>query len=80
MSWTLADAKNRFSELFDKVLCEGPQIVSRRGKEEVVVVAAVEFARLHGERHGFVDFLVGGAPLDGIGIDRDRSPPREVEP
>lgn len=80
MSWALADAKNRFSELCDKALRDGPQTVSRRGKEEVVVVAAAAFARLRGERHRFVDFLVGGAPLDGIGIDRDRSPPREVEP
>ena len=48
MSWALADAKNRFSELFDRALREGPQIVSRRGKEEVVVVAAAEFARLRG--------------------------------
>lgn len=80
MSWALADAKNRFSELFDRALREGPQIVSRRGKEEVVVVAAAEFARLRGERRGFVDFLVDGAPLDGVEIGRDRSLPREIEP
>lgn len=79
MSWALAEAKNRFSELFEKALREGPQTVSRRGKEEVVVVAAAEFARLQGKRRGLVDFLMDGTPLDEIEIDRDRSLPREVE-
>jgi hypothetical protein len=29
--WALQDAKNRFSEMVDKTLTEGPQTVSRRG-------------------------------------------------
>jgi prevent-host-death family protein len=79
MAWPLAEAKNRFSELFEKALREGPQRVSRRGKDEVVVVAAETFERLRRPRRGFVDFLVEGAPLEGVELDRDRSPAREVE-
>jgi prevent-host-death family protein len=79
MAWPLAEAKNRFRELFEKALREGPQRVRRRGKDEVVVVAAATFERLQGRRQSFVDFLVEGAPLDGVEIGRDRSPAREVE-
>jgi hypothetical protein len=53
--------------------------VSRRGKEEVVVVAAATFARLQAPRRRFVDFLVEGSPLEGVEIERDRSMPRKVE-
>ena len=36
MAWRLADAKNRFSEVFNRALAEGPQRVLRR--DEAVVV------------------------------------------
>ena len=78
MTWALAEAKNRFSEVFDKALREGPQRVSRRGKEEVVVMAASEFERLQGEKASFVDFLLSGPSFDDLDLERDRSPMRKV--
>jgi prevent-host-death family protein len=51
-SWLLQDAKARFSELVRRVKAEGPQRVTVRGREEVVVVSADEFRRLRGERTG----------------------------
>jgi len=42
-SWPVQDAKARFSELLDTTLREGPQIVTRRGKEEAVVVPIDEW-------------------------------------
>jgi prevent-host-death family protein len=50
--WLLQDAKARFSELVRRARSEGPQLVTVRGREEVVVVAADEFRRLKGERTG----------------------------
>ena len=38
-TWQLQDAKARLSELIDKAESEGPQMVTRRGKETVVVVS-----------------------------------------
>ena len=38
-TWPLQDAKARFSELLDKAESQGPQIVTRRGKEAAVVVS-----------------------------------------
>jgi antitoxin Phd len=38
MSWPLGEAKNRFSEVVDRALREGPQEVTRHGEPVVVVV------------------------------------------
>ena len=46
MVWPVFDAKARFSELLDATLKEGPQIVTRRGKEEAVLVGIDEWKRL----------------------------------
>jgi len=45
--WALQDAKARFSELVDASLQEGPQVVTRRGVETVVVVPVEEWRRLN---------------------------------
>jgi len=47
MSWPVADAKARFSELLDATLKDGPQIVTRRGIETAVVVPIAEWKRLN---------------------------------
>lgn len=36
--WQVQTAKARFSELLEKVVAEGPQVVTRRGVETAVVV------------------------------------------
>lgn len=46
-TWQLQEAKSRFSELVDRTLAEGPQLITRRGAEAVVVIAAPEFRRMH---------------------------------
>ena len=45
-TWQLQEAKARFSELIDKALSEGPQVVTRRGKEEAIVVSVATFRDL----------------------------------
>ena len=45
-AWPLQDAKARFSELVDTAIKKGPQIVTRRGVETVVVVPIEEWRRL----------------------------------
>jgi len=46
MAWQLQDAKARFSELIEKTLREGPQVVTRRGVETAVVVPIEQWQRL----------------------------------
>ena len=45
-TWQLQAAKARFSELFRLARSEGPQWVTRHGKESVVVVPAEQFRQL----------------------------------
>ena len=44
--WKLEDAKTHFSEVVRRARSEGPQHVSLRGKEAVVVIATEELDRL----------------------------------
>ena len=73
----MADAKNRFSELMRRALSEGPQRVRRR-KEAVVMVAEEEYERLAGARPDFKDYLMQGESFDGLDLERDDTPTRDV--
>ena len=46
--WQLQDAKARFSEVVRRACAVGPQHVSVRGRDEVVVVSADEYRRMSG--------------------------------
>jgi len=45
-SWRLEEAKARFSELARRARASGPQHVTVRGQEAVVVLSAEDYARL----------------------------------
>jgi prevent-host-death family protein len=79
VDWQLADAKNRFSELVNRALAEGPQRVRRRG-DAVVVVAQRDYDKLTGKRADFKQFLLAKGPsLEGVDLTRDRSPMRRIK-
>jgi len=78
MTWRLADAKNRFSEVVNRALAGDPQVVLRR-HDAVVVVARRDYEKLKGKRLSFKQFLLGKGPsLHGLELKRDRSPMRKV--
>lgn len=79
MDWQLADAKNRFSELVNRALSEGPQRVRRRG-DIVMVVAQRDYEKLTRRHPDFKAFLMGRSPnLDGVDIRRDSTPMRDSD-
>lgn len=72
--WQLQEAKNRLSELLRKVSDEGPQVITLRGNDAVVVVAADEYARLiRKPKASLIDFL-RKSPLGSVALDLKRSP------
>ncbi|HXR36179.1 MAG TPA: type II toxin-antitoxin system prevent-host-death family antitoxin [Candidatus Binataceae bacterium] len=74
MTWRLAEAKNRFSEVFNRALAEGPQRVLRR-HEAVIVLSARDYEKLTGKGPDFKQFLLGrGSTLESVDLTRDRSP------
>ena|SRR5437016_5841545 len=45
-AWQLQTAKAQFSEVFRRARSEGPQWITRQGKEAVVLLAAEQFEQL----------------------------------
>lgn len=63
MTWTVQDAKARFSELLDRAIKRGPQIVTRRGVETAVIVPIEEWRRLQqAARPSLKELLLGAGP------------------
>ncbi len=78
--WQLQDAKSKFSEVVDRALAQGVQIVTRRGKRTVVVMPFEEYERLNHQTGSLAQFLLA-SPLSGseLTIERDKSLPRTIE-
>ncbi len=79
--WKLQDAKARFSEVVRRARSEGPQKVSVRGKDAVVVIAAEELERLLAAptRPPLVDFLEG-LFVEGLDLTREPDFGRDLVP
>jgi prevent-host-death family protein len=71
-TWQLQDAKNRFSEVVKKALAGGPQIVTKRGVEKVVILSIEEYRKLKQPENGLVEFFKE-SPLKGEDLDFSRS-------
>jgi prevent-host-death family protein len=78
MTWNLAEAKNRLTEVVNLALTEGPQTITRRN-DTVVVISAAKYEELTGKRPSFKGFLLAGPSFEGLDLTRDKSPMREVE-
>lgn len=70
--WKLEDAKARFSEVVRRARSEGPQRVSVRGRDAVVVIAADEFDRLQPRSADHLPFVAFMETLSGEGLDLTR--------
>ncbi len=79
-SWTLQDAKNKFSQVVNNALLDGPQYVTRRGVDAVVVLSAQEYEHLTSHKLSFTDFLLQCPKLDGDDpFVRQKEYPRELD-
>lgn len=82
-NWSVQDAKAHFSEVLERASQEGPQLVSKRGKETAVILGIEEYRRLAGggSRKNIVDFF-RESPLAGLDpalFERQRDPKREID-
>jgi antitoxin Phd len=78
--WKLEDAKARFSEVVRLARSEGPQRVTVRGRDAVVVMSIEELERLlpTAPKTSLVTFLEG-LKLDGLDLEREPDHGREVK-
>lgn len=78
--WKLEDAKARFSEMVRQAREDGPQRVTVRGQDAVVVMSVEEFERLVPQkpRVPFVQFMEG-LHLGGLDLEREMDRGRDAE-
>src|SRR5271154_1768667 len=81
--WQLQTAKAKFSEVFRLARTEGPQRITRQGKEAVVMISDEQYNRLTAKSHqpkSIVQFFrespLAGADLD---LERDKDTGRDIE-
>jgi prevent-host-death family protein len=68
-TWSVQDAKARFSELLDDCVREGPQLVSKRGIDAAVLVPIEDWYRLqHQARPTLKDLLLNATPRADLEI------------
>jgi antitoxin Phd len=82
-SWQLQTAKARFSEVFRLALANGPQRITRAGREAVVVLPAAQFDALVARSQqpkSLVEFF-RRSPLKGVDLKFERDPDggRDIE-
>lgn len=80
VAWPVATAKAKFSELIDTVEREGPQVISKHGREIAVVVPIDEWRRKT-RRSGTLAEFLARSPLreSDLSIERVRLGARDVE-
>ena len=82
-SWQLQTAKAKFSEVFRLARSEGPQRITRQGKEGVVMISDEQYDRLivkSQQPKSIVEFF-RKSPLVGVHLDleRDEDTGRDIE-
>ena len=77
--WQVQEAKNKFSEVVRKATEEGPQTVTKYGKDSVVILSAEDYERMRRGGKDLVEFMQD-SPLSDVELDmeRDKSTSRDV--
>jgi len=78
--WTVAKAKAQLSQVIERALSEGPQTITRHGRNAVVVVSATEWENKTKRKGSLADFFAE-SPLrnSGLATERDSETAREID-
>ena len=78
--WQLQEAKNKFSNLVDRARHDGPQVVTKHGRESVVIISIEDYQKLNRPASDLISFFKQ-SPLSGINLDltRNKSDSRDIE-
>jgi len=74
--WQLQEAKNKFSEVIELALKQGPQLITRRGQKTAVVISYREYAKMK-KSQGTLSEFFRSSPLADIELERDKSLPHD---
>jgi len=75
--WQLQEAKNKFSEVVEEAMKSGPQLITKRGAEAVILLSYADYRRLTVARRKLSAFF-RESPLADVELDlrRDASAAR----
>jgi prevent-host-death family protein len=78
-TWTVAEAKAKFSNVIERAMSEGPQTITRNGRTAAVIVGAEEWQRKT-KRVGNLAEFFAQSPLRGSGLNirRLKASPRKI--
>jgi antitoxin Phd len=76
--WQLQEAKSKLSEVVNEAIQHGPQVITRRGVEAVIVLSYDEYRKMNSSQKKLSTFF-RESPLSGADLDlnRDKSPARD---
>ena len=72
--WQLQEAKNKFSEVVEEALKHGPQVITKRGVETVIVLSYAQYRTLALSQKKLSDFFRESPLVDAdLDLKRDTS-------
>lgn len=77
--WHVKDAKSRFSELLERADAEGPQVITRHGKDRAVVLSMAAYRALEAAKPDFKEYLLSGPKVADFEIGRPKDLGRDAE-
>ncbi len=77
-AWQVQEAKTRLSEVIELARAEGPQTITRHGRERAVILSVEDYRALVAHKPDFKAYLLGGPKVDDFDIERDRDTGRDV--
>lgn len=78
--WQLQDAKSKFSELVNQALTRGTQIITRHGKNTVVVMSFTDYEKLTQQKGSLSKYLLSSPLKDSeLPIERKKDLPRSMD-
>jgi antitoxin Phd len=74
--WQLQDAKNKFSEVVNQAINQGPQLITRRGEKTAVLLSFADYEKICKAQGKLSDFF-RTSPLAEVSLSRENGNPRE---
>ncbi len=78
MEWQIQEAKNKFSEVVDQAIKNGPQEITRHGKKTAVILSMKDYGNILSRNGTLADFFRKSS-LGDISLERIQDLPRSVE-
>jgi prevent-host-death family protein len=78
-SWQVQEAKTHLSEVIEQAQVQGPQTITRHGRERAVILSIEDYRALIFQRMDFKAYLLGGPKTDKFEIVRDRDFGRDID-